>query len=83
MWSSGTDGASRANGRSRIGSRILRTVRELRAVPIQAVIGQWHDYIAMNLHECILNPTPEESERIWRESSIDLGIIHLTPVIKK
>ena len=55
--------------------RILRTVREIqrRAAPIQAIIGQWHDYITMNAHECILDPTPEESERIWRESSIDFA----------
>jgi hypothetical protein len=39
-----------------------------------AVIGEWHDYIATNLHECILDPTPEESDRILRESAAELDV---------
>jgi hypothetical protein len=40
--------------------------------PIKAIIGEYHDYIALNLHEIVLDPTPEESERIWKESQIIL-----------
>jgi hypothetical protein len=38
------------------------------------VVGEWHDYIATNLHECILDPTPEESDRILRESAVELDV---------
>ena len=48
----------------------MKTVKTVKTV--KAVIGQWHDYIAMNFHECILDPTPEESDRILRESVIEL-----------
>ena len=41
--------------------------------PVKAVIGQWHDYIAMNQHGYILDPTPEESDRMLRESRIELA----------
>ena len=44
-----------------------------RAKPVKAVIGQWHDYIAMNQHGYILDPTPEESDRMLRESRIELA----------
>ena len=39
---------------------------------IKAEIGQYHDYVAMNGHEIVLNPTPEESDRILRESAVEI-----------
>jgi hypothetical protein len=41
--------------------------------PVKAVIGQWHDYISMNQYGYILDPTPEESDRMLRESRIELA----------
>jgi hypothetical protein len=41
--------------------------------PVKAVIGQWHDYIAINQYGYILDPTPEESDRMLRESRIELA----------
>lgn len=41
--------------------------------PIEATIGQWHDFIAMNANEVVFDPTPEESDRILRESAVEFG----------
>lgn len=41
--------------------------------PIEATIGQWHDYTAMNANEVVFDPTPEESDRILRESVVEFG----------
>lgn len=35
-------------------------------------IGQYHDYIAMNHREAVLDPTPEATERILRESALPI-----------
>ena len=40
---------------------------------VKAVIGQYHDYVAMNAHEIVLDPTPEDCDRIWRESKVELN----------
>lgn len=37
---------------------------------VEATIGQWSDFVAMNAHEIIYDPTPEEVDRILRESEI-------------
>ena len=39
---------------------------------VDAVIGGYHDYVAMNQHEIVLDPTEEDTERILRESVIEL-----------
>ena len=39
---------------------------------VVAEIAQYHDYIAMNQNEIVLDPTPEESDRILRESAIEI-----------
>lgn len=39
--------------------------------PIEATIDQWHDFIAMNANEVVFDPTPEESDRILRESAVE------------
>jgi hypothetical protein len=41
-------------------------------ISTKAEIGQYHDYIATNQYEIVLNPTPEESDRILRESAIEI-----------
>jgi hypothetical protein len=40
----------------------------------RAVIRYYHDYIAMNLHEIVLDPTPEDCDRILRESVCELVV---------
>lgn len=47
-------------------------IEALMGEPVVAVIGQYHDYIAMNANECIFDPTPEESARILAESAITI-----------
>ncbi len=47
-------------------------IEALMGEPVVAVIGRYHDYIAMNANECIFDPTPEESARILAESAIEL-----------
>ena len=39
---------------------------------VKAVIGQYHDYVAMNAHEIVLDPTPEDCDRIFKESAVTL-----------
>ena len=36
----------------------------------EAVVGEYHDFIAMNANEIVLDPTPEDNERILRESEL-------------
>ncbi len=48
-------------------------------IPVEAHIGQYHDYIATNQNEIVLDPTPEESERILRESAIELEVSNEDP----
>lgn len=40
---------------------------------VKAVIGEWHHYIALNLHEVVFDPTPEDRDRIFRESAVELA----------
>jgi len=37
---------------------------------IEAPMGVYHDFVAMNANECILDPTPEERDRILKESEL-------------
>jgi hypothetical protein len=37
-------------------------------------VGEYHDFIAMNLHEIVLDPTPEDCDRIFRESACELVV---------
>jgi hypothetical protein len=46
----------------------------------EAIVGQWHDYIAMNFHEIVFDPTPEDRDRILRESAIELVVDNGTEV---
>jgi len=41
-----------------------------RKAPCGVVISQYHDYIAMNAHECVIDPSPEDVKRILQESEI-------------
>ena len=41
---------------------------------VKVVIGEWHDYIALNLHEVVFDPTPEDCDRILRESAVELVV---------
>ena len=49
-----------------------RTMPKSRVVKV--VIGEWHDYIALNLHEVVFDPTPEDCDRIFRESAVELVV---------
>jgi hypothetical protein len=40
--------------------------------PLEVHIGQYHDYLAMNAHEMVIDPTPEDCDRILAESAIDI-----------
>jgi hypothetical protein len=37
---------------------------------VKVTIGAYHDYIAMNHKEVVFDPTPEDCDRILRESVI-------------
>jgi hypothetical protein len=47
-------------------------INEAEGIPTEAVIGSYHDFIAMNANECVLDPTPEDCDRILRESAIEI-----------
>lgn len=36
--------------------------------PTSCDITSYHDYVVMNAHEVVFDPTPEDSERILREA---------------
>lgn len=44
--------------------------------PIKTVIGEYHDYIALNQYEIVLDPSPEDNERIFYESAHGYGSWH-------
>jgi hypothetical protein len=44
------------------------------------VIGQYHDFIAMNLHEVVFDPTLEDCDRILRESACELVVDNVDEV---
>jgi hypothetical protein len=51
-------------------ARTMARLRELESHSVTATIGQCHDYVAMNLHEIVLDPSPEDCDRIFRESEV-------------
>ena len=57
--------------------RIARNMKILEAyvtIPYVLGVGEYHDFIAMNLHEIVLDPTPEDCDRILRESACELVV---------
>jgi hypothetical protein len=44
---------------------LIAAVRPMLGEPVE--IGQYHDYLAANAHECVIDPSPEDIARIVRE----------------
>jgi hypothetical protein len=37
---------------------------------VEATISEYHDYVAMNANEIVFDPTPEDCDRILKESAL-------------
>jgi hypothetical protein len=48
---------------------------------IDAVIGEYHDFLFINGNEIILNPTEQDYERVAKEGGIDLRTVKIDSVL--
>jgi hypothetical protein len=53
-------------------SKSIGGVSETEGLPtaVEATISEYHDYVAMNANEIVFNPTPEDCDRILKESAL-------------